>query len=138
MIAHSRSYRFNPEKQYQNKIYNSWFFLKIFLPVFWFSNTCRCDPCNINPAPSFPHFIIHALFTQTLTTLALVWNEIGPQGAQYLASVLQINKVTSILLLPLLLLLTSPFTHFSHRHSTHYASHPMKSDHKEHEILPML
>jgi hypothetical protein len=55
------------------------------------------------------HFIIHTLFTQTLTTLNLWGNKIGPQGAQHLANALQINKVTTTLLL-FLLLITSSFT----------------------------
>jgi hypothetical protein len=44
--------------------------------------------------PSFPHFAIDALFTQTLTTLNLGYNEIGDRGAQDLANALKINMVT--------------------------------------------
>ncbi len=65
--------------------------------------------------------LIHtfSVFTQTLTTLDLRMNTIGDHGARDVANALQVNQVTSILLLLLLLFLTSPFTHFSHRHSPH-------------------
>ncbi len=69
-------------------------------------------------SPSFPHLTIHTLFTQTLPTLDLVCNKIGDEGEEDLADALPIDKVTSILLL-LPLYLTSPLTHFSHRHSQH-------------------
>jgi hypothetical protein len=77
--------------------------------------SCQCSTNQqSNNNPSSHHFIINPLFTQTLTTLNLSSNEIGDQGAQDLANALQINKVTTILLL-----ITSSLTHFSLRHSPH-------------------
>ena len=92
------------------------------------------SPCSTNQqsnnSSSPPHQSnIHSSFTQTLTTLNLCWNEIGPQGTQHIASALQINKVTILLLL---LLINPTFTHPSHRHSPHLTSPPIKSETKEH------
>ncbi len=106
------------------------------------TTSCQCSTnqqSNNNSSSLSPphHFIIHTLFTQTLTILNLAINEIGDQGAQHLANGLQINKVTTTLLL-FLLLITSSFTHFSHRHSPHYSLDPIKSAIKEQNILPML
>ena len=72
-------------------------------------------------------------FPQTLTTLDLQNNQIGDQGAQHLANALQVNKVTTTFLL-----ITSSFTHFSHRHSPHYPFTAIKSETKGHNISPML
>jgi len=79
------------------------------------TRSCQCSTNQqSNNNPSSHHFIINPLFTQTLTTLNLSSNKIGAKGAQYLANALQINEVTTILLL-----ITSSLTHFSLRHSSH-------------------
>jgi Ran GTPase-activating protein (RanGAP) involved in mRNA processing and transport len=49
-------------------------------------------------------------FSQTLTTLALVGNQIGAQGAEHLANALQKNKVT--LFTPLNFLCNCAFINF--------------------------
>jgi hypothetical protein len=58
---------------------------------------------------------LHHLLTQTLTTLDLENNQIGPQGAEHLASALQQNKVNTALLL--LLLNTSPSSYTDTHHT---------------------
>jgi hypothetical protein len=123
-------------------------------------------------------FLTSSLFTQTLTTLYLSWNQIGPQGAEHLGHALQINKVIPHSFSSLhhsrtfhtdthhtkplfqsnrwsrsrtswqcstnqqsnttLLLITSSFTHFSHRHSPRYTSFRIKLLIKEQNILAML
>jgi hypothetical protein len=55
---------------------------------------------DVASSTALPTLIYNFLrFKQTLTTLQLKSNQIGDQGAQDLAHALQINKVTSILLL---------------------------------------
>jgi len=43
----------------------------------------------------FVYHVILSYFIQTLTTLNLGWNEIGAQGARYLAEALRQNTVRS-------------------------------------------
>ena len=52
--------------------------------------------------PNHPHIDLlfsHLLFLQTLTTLDLSCNKIGPQGMEHLANALEQNKVMQIALL---------------------------------------
>ena len=74
-------------------------------------------------------FLTHHL-TQTITTLNLHYNQIGPQGAEHLGNALHQNKVKYSKKIPRSL--------FHHRPSPYWTSDPMKSDHKEQNILPML
>jgi hypothetical protein len=64
--------------------------------------------------PSSFTFPTTRLFVQTLTTLDLENNQIGPQGAEHLANALQQNKVTTALLL---LLNTSPSSYTDTHHT---------------------
>jgi hypothetical protein len=50
-------------------------------------------PLHIETTVPIQSLILH--FSQTLTTLNLEGNEIGAQGAEHLANVLQQNKVRS-------------------------------------------
>jgi hypothetical protein len=68
-------------------------------------------------------------------TLDIGFNEIGDEGAEYLANALQQNKVTRIE--PLYF----PFNHsltIFYRHSSHLNSSAIKSVLKEHNIWRML
>ncbi len=44
---------------------------------------------------------MNSLFSQTLKTLQLAWNQIGEKGAEYFAKALQQNNVTFITLFDL-------------------------------------
>ncbi|MBL8820828.1 MAG: hypothetical protein JNL58_32740 [Planctomyces sp.] len=74
--------------------------------------------------------IYYSHTTQTLTTLNLDSNKIGAEGAQHLASALQVNTVR---------LIFSPFHHSStiltpHRHSQRWILPTTTSALKEHSI----
>jgi hypothetical protein len=73
-------------------------------------------------------------FLKTLTTLDLCANQIGPQGAEYLAYALQQNQVIRFALF------CFHFNHsfiISHRHWWHFNSITTKSAIKERNIWPM-
>ena len=82
----------------------------------------QCSTNQQSNNSSSPHRSnIHSSLSQTLTRLDLSWNKIGAQGAQHLANALQINKVTT-----LLLLIDPTFAHPYHRHSPHLISPGIK------------
>ena len=75
-------------------------------------------------------FVFYPHFTQTLTTLDLRWNKIGAEGAQHLASALQVNKVRLDCVI---------YDHYSsilitHRHSQRWILESTTSVLKEHSI----
>ncbi|CAF0999780.1 unnamed protein product [Adineta steineri] len=94
----------------------------------------KLPKCN---NPNLQKHIDAMCLDQILTTIYLIANKIGDQGAQYLANALQINKVTPILVL-LPLHFTSSLPRFSHRQLPHLICATIKSVIKERTILPML
>jgi hypothetical protein len=81
----------------------------------------------------FPYLLIMSFtscFAQTLTTLNIDSNRIGPTGADHLASGLQHNQVT----------LTSSFHSLTilHRHLPHFTPEAIRLVHREQNTLPML
>jgi len=79
----------------------------------------------------FYHHLIPASFIQTLTTLDLMFNQLGAQGAQYLGEALRHNTVRSSLLHIFTII---SFLSLSYRHSLHSTCAAIKSELKMHSI----